>query len=144
MLEVNPDSSRILRDAVETCARCFKHEMEFNFVQFSGKYPDEAQKAYLFYETILNKHGKHMSQVVDAACFVNRKYTNCPEHTVLQWIWLHPFVRNKNVINNNVMDIWNKRFGYWFPEEPLSKTMKGFIKKHGLIDPVIKFNIDLT
>jgi hypothetical protein len=69
---------------------------------------------------------------IGAACFRKRAYKNVDADVwVLDWVWLHPYKRNKQVLSQH-WDFFTKKFGDEFHiEHPVSKSMKAFLKKRG-------------
>ena len=47
----------------------------------------------------------------------------------LDWVWLHPFSRNRKMLRNN-WDTFRQRFGQFSVAAPLSAHMSDFIRKH--------------
>ncbi len=90
-------------------------------------------KAFVFFDEIL--------LVTKGACvFRFREYTNFPHHWVMQWVWIHPYLRNENLLSRYT-SVFNREFEYWYPEKPFSKGMKCFIDKNKLISPEEYFKI---
>jgi hypothetical protein len=64
--------------------------------------------------------------VIGGGCF--RK--NAANKYVLDWIWIHPFARNRGKLKS----LWPKfkeKFGDFSLQEPLSAHMEMFMQKHG-------------
>ncbi len=127
VIEVTNDSPRKLQQAAFKIAEYAKREIGFDFVPFSVD-DDEQFVAYLFTD-----HGDYAAKlravaVFGACCFRYRKYTNAPAAWALQWVWLHPYFRNKK----HLSEAWRQfkdRFGVFYVEPPFSPAMKHFLQQ---------------
>jgi hypothetical protein len=141
IIEVNKKSPLIFRKSVELCARYFMREGYSDFLHYEASCddpldPDDNPIAFLFCT-----NSSYPPHAIGACCFRLREYYDMPEKFwAMHWAWIHPYARNKGLLFEHI-EIFNKRFGYWYPEPPLSKAMSRFIIKHGLIEPKIHFNL---
>jgi len=133
-IEVLPSSLKSQRNVVEKLAYYFRREFGYGFPQYSADDPAGAV-AYLFLDPMRagKPAGRHTLTVpIGAACFRKRRYTNLDKEVwVLDWVWLHPYQRNKQVLSEN-WEFFVKKFGNDFHvERPLSKSMEAFLTKKG-------------
>ena len=132
IIEVNKKSPVVLRKSVELSARYFLREGYSDLLHY-GLHNDDAI-AFLFCDYDL-------PHAIGACCFRFRSYTDITQRFWrMHWAWIHPFARNKGLLSTHV-ELFNERFGYWYPEKPHSKAMNRFIEKHNLIDPLKKFQV---
>lgn len=133
--ELNPlpvtDTSPIaLRKHTEAFARHFKHEMQYDAVQFGatesqsdvGHVPYEA---YLFHESARDQwEGPDTARLFGACCFRQRE-----SGWSLDWVWLHPYFRARG----HLAKAWQGfqwRYGDNFHiEPPISCGMQQLLKK---------------
>lgn len=124
---VTPYSPRRFREAVEQIAYFFRREFGYDQVQYcSQEIDDDGHRAYLWVKPGTLEHGK--VKVIGACCFRWRKWEGAPPGYRLQWIWFHPHERR----NGHLTKAWpyfQKRFGKFIPESPLSLGMKHFLLK---------------
>lgn len=123
---VDSNSPKSYRLSVNLCARYFQREGYSDFCHYNLDYDDAI--CCLFID-------KSYPQAVGAACFRQREYEDIEDKFwTMHWAWLHPFIRNNGILSNCI-DVFNDKFGYWYPETPHSKAMVSFISKHKLVSP---------
>ena len=74
---------------------------------------------------LITNETPYPNRVIGGACFRQKK----SNEYFLDWVWFHPFARNRKNLKNN----WNEfkdKFGKFAVTEPLSSHMEDFIKKH--------------
>lgn len=114
--------------ALATIARYFKSEFRYDYLQYDESDVDPTCVGMLVCERAsdLVKHEEHFpSYVIGACCF--RK--NAAGEDFLDWIWLHPFARNRGKLK----ELWPQlkmHFGNFFLSAPVSAHMEAFIAKH--------------
>lgn len=144
--EITWDDPTQLRRLVEECARYFRREFRYDFVPYSAtemSCPDaftHKTAAYVFTHPEccldINKSTGDLIRklrVVGACCFRWRVWTDRPHGYAMQWIWLHPYVRNKGYLKL-CWPYFLHRFGEFLVEPPLSPAMRHFVKKYGTAD----------
>lgn len=93
-------------------AQYFRREFRYDFVQFCEKEDDEYE-AYIFTE---------YDDAIGACCF--RKRENKEDSWwALQWIWLHPYFRDRGVLSKH-WKFFESRYEIFDVERPLSNAMK--------------------
>lgn len=106
----------------------FKKEMNFDCLQFDeSMYGNDDFVGVLFLERAMDLvlHEDHFpARVVGGAVFVAHSITY-----ELDWIWLHPFARNRKLLKNNWRALTH-RFGQFSVAKPVSLQMSAFIQKH--------------
>lgn len=125
------------RRAVYQCARYFQKERGYDFTQYAAPplRDEPTARAFLFFDPdgFLAHPGSGQaryapgSTVIGATCFRRRWYSGEPVW-VLQWIWLHPYVRR----HGHLTAYWpyfKARFGDFAVSAPLSDTMQTFLTK---------------
>jgi hypothetical protein len=124
------------RDALFKCARFFKREFQYDAIQYASPYAlenDNDCHAYIW--TIEKKTVQIKSIVVGAFCFRLREWGGFG----FQWIWLHPYVRNRGLLSRHWSEMENKFGKNFYCEPPYSPAMHSFIVKnshtaHYLVD----------
>lgn len=124
LVKVLPGSPRLLRREVERFACYFRREFHYDFVQF------EASWAGPYTAYIIPSNGGGFWWA-GACCFQKRIFPHMSgmELDSLQWIWLHPYFRNRKILRG----IWSElraAHGDFFLEHPLSPAMKAFFLKY--------------
>ncbi len=135
-LLVVPDSPYRIRRFVETFAKHFRREFAYDFVPFEaaetpttlGYIPYEA---YLFHEVardLLAPDYPVKHRCFGACVFRRVECENAPACWSLQWVWLHPYFRNRGYLS----EIWPEfiqKYGSFNVELPLSAAMEKFLEK---------------
>ncbi len=138
--EVTIKSSLSLRLCVRQFARYFMREGYSDFLHYDIDDKQDNPVAFLFFDSQVTD--REMRQMPIGAClFRYREYENVPVgFWTMHWAWIHPYKRHKGILSEHVQK-FNDQFGYWFPETPHSKAMQSFIKKHKMVHPFKKFNV---
>ena len=130
IIKVTHKSPLILRQSLLLCAKYFQREGYSDMLHYN--LDEKNFVGYLFTEP-------NRFHAVGGCIFRFREYNNIPEKFwTMHWIWMHPYIRNKGLLSKYV-DKFNKEFGYWYPEHPLSKAMQRFVIKHKFVNPSEKF-----
>ena len=126
------ESPRSAHTAVEACARMFKREFAYDFVQYSALefYDPKETRAFLWTTRSEDREGY---RALGACCLRWRVYTNLPAPCwAMQWVWLHPYARHKGALTA----LWPTLIVQCAPllvEPPLSLAMQGFLRHKGTI-----------
>lgn len=124
---VTPDSTPVLRNAVEHLAWYFKREFRYDFVQYdAADKTEDGHVAFLWADRETAAYGKAI--VFGACCFRYREWTNVPAGYALQWIWLHPYKRTEGYLTR-AWPYFQARFPGFLPEPPFSRAMDSFLRK---------------
>lgn len=152
LVKVGDNSSMRDRKAVEKIATFFQREMEYDFIQYDASEPSGGTHepyiptiAYLFTNPDLlhyTKNRKSKILTIGGCCFRKRDHENISDLIwELDWIWLHPYERNKGVL----VKYWKhflREFKIFFPSQPISKSMEKFLtKQNHPIDAKVHFNL---
>lgn len=120
------DSDKRLHLMVEKLAKYFRREFQYDSIQYSARESMEkngTQEAFLW----TNDPGcRHFA--IGACCFRWRVWTNAPPGWALQWIWLHPYERNRGRLTR-AWPYFQDRFGDFHVEPPLSPAMRAFLAR---------------
>src|SRR5262249_3080220 len=92
-----------LRRAVEQLARYFRREFSYDFCQYNAQECDPLHRAYLWCSHCDTQYrsGTSFYPVIGACCFRYRHDVEPlppgipPDYYALQWIWFHPYERNR-------------------------------------------------
>lgn len=122
LTEVTSSSKKHLRTACYKIAQFFQKEFKSDFVPFCEN-DNDTYKAYLFLDDEWFDR-----DVIGACCFRLRKYENV-EFWAMQWIWIHPYYRNKGILKEN-WEHFRKKHGNFWVEPSYSKAMEAFLKKY--------------
>ena len=127
LLYIEPTSDCALKTALETMACYFKQEFRYDYLQYDkSEHPSECT-GVLFCERAMDlvRDENHFpNRVIGGACF-RREET---EFYFLDWIWLHPFARNRGRLSREWKAMESK-FGKFGFTEPLSPHMAAFLKR---------------
>ncbi len=124
---VMEDSPLSLKKKVYKIASYFRREEEYDFVQFS-----DTEKEYSIhpYHAWCWTIGHYPTLLAGACCFRWREYKEEPAAYYMQWIWLHPYRRNKGLLKESwpfFKSLYGEKF---FVEHPYSESMRYFLKKY--------------
>jgi len=131
-------SPKRLRNQVEEFALHFKHEFNYDFVQYrSNEQPKNCKgyspyEAWLFHEDAPDKYDigePEHRRSIGVCCFrSNNGYKGKPAWR-LDWVWFHPF-RRRRAIMSGQWSMFQERYGRFSVEKPLSLSMEQFLKKY--------------
>jgi hypothetical protein len=109
------------RKAVRCCAIYFRREFRFDFVQYEGadETPDPTARAYLWADDGHVAYG--------ACCFRWRVPSQGEPWWALQWIWFHPYERERGHLKRT-WPLFEARYGDFAVEGPISRAMRAFLK----------------
>jgi hypothetical protein len=123
LLRITSKSRKDLKRIVERFAHYFHYETDGDFPPY---YTDEAPwTAYLF----TNKETESPRLWVGACVFCKRSFDDIEgEIEVLEWIWLHPYFRGKDILKEQWPTL-RKNHGDFLVERP-GPAMRNFLMKH--------------
>jgi hypothetical protein len=127
LMYITPTSPNNQRESLELMAGHFKREMRFDHLQYEACAHDDNCVGALICDpaTDLVIDESHFpNYVVGGACF---RRASSGDY-VLDWIWLHPFARNRRKLRR----FWPRfkdQFGEFQLTGPLSPHMKSFLEK---------------
>lgn len=127
ILYIEQSSNKNQKQALELIAYYFKREFNYDNLQYCAKDLNDDCVGILFVEraTDLVKHDEHYpNRVIGGACF--RKEN---DNYFLDWIWLHPFARNRKKLSG-YWPGFKSKFRNFEVTPPLSAHMSAFIEKH--------------
>lgn len=141
--EVHYYSPIYWRKYLEEMAYYFKREQRYDGLQYSAtshnsEVPSDTA-AFLFatrnYKRFKNIIPDDQNDVLifGGCCFRYRQYLDHDPEWALQWVYLHPMVRKEGILSS-CWGYFEKRFGTFLVETPLSLAMQAFILKHGCPD----------
>ena len=131
IITIDKQSDLDLCEEVFKIAKYFKEELNYNKVPYSplGMTPKE-DIALLFTEEAIDIYKTEpMPYRIYGACYFSKmKCTKGEDYWALEWIWFHPFFRNRG----NLKKYWaylEENFGNFIIKEPISNDMKAFLKR---------------
>lgn len=128
-LEAGSVEEGYLKDHLSNIAKYFKKEMRFDRLQYDkNMYTKSDCVGFLFISRavdIVEIVEHHPRRVIGGGCF---RILNEDEYE-LDWIWLHPFARNRGELRKRWSPLQGK-FGQFAVAKPLSAHMASFILKH--------------
>lgn len=112
--------------AVQKIATFFKREMEFSSLQYVAleKMVQDTTDAYIWIDESWSD-----KFAVGACAFSLCKDVDESQKWEMQWVWFHPYYRNKGLLASawkGFEEKYGKDFG---KEPPISKAMQAFINK---------------
>jgi hypothetical protein len=131
---VRSQAPAAMRRAVYTCARYFRREFRYDFVQYSEREEEPSARAFLWHAWEYDM--RHRAEVWGACCFRWRTWQASAPVWALQWIWLHPYLRNQGLLSAT-WPYFLKRFGWFDVEAPYSPAMRAFLSKVGWVRPFV-------
>jgi hypothetical protein len=129
ILYVFPSSDDEIQSALELLAEYFKKEFRYDYLQYCKRDSNSDCTGFLITERALDlteEFDHHPYRIVGGGCF----RTNGPDNYFLDWVWFHPFARNRGRLKK-LWPLFKEKFGEFSITEPLSAHMKEFITKHG-------------
>ena len=128
ILYVEDSSEDELRKALELMASYFKKEFKYDYLQYCATDINENCIGFLFVEKamdLVEHEHHHPYRVIGGGCF-RMKHTN---KYILDWIWFHPFARNRGLLKKYWPEFKNE-FGNFGFTTPLSAHMEQFVQKY--------------
>ena len=129
--EVNENSAFEIRKALEKFAQYFKAEFRYDQVQYYADEHDENCIGFLFTESALDvctdEHTQMPTRCSGGVCFRRVKFDK-GEKWILNWVWLHPFFRNRGILSKHWQQ-FRTQFNDFIVERPLSSAMQSFLDK---------------
>jgi len=137
MVTVNHKSPDRYKKAIYKIAKFFKNEFSYDFIQYAEKENDTQHIAYCWIHPQIVPIISHMDDfrvsIIGATCFRYRKnYKNMKPFWGMQWMWLHPYFRDKGYFKKSY-PIFKEKIGEFIMEPPFSRTMATLVndKKYG-------------
>lgn len=128
---ITPTSPKNQREALEVMAGYFKREMRYDHLQYEAAAHDDHCTGALICDPasdLVTNESHFPNYVIGGACFRRRLAGGY----ALDWIWLHPFARNRRKLSR----LWPRfkdKFGEFQLTEPLSPHMKSFLEKRATV-----------
>ncbi|HHX8566615.1 hypothetical protein NB476_12845, partial [Vibrio sp. RM-44-3] len=127
LFSITRSSPRAHKEALEKLALYFMREEGYTNLQFvAGEVSNPEYHGFAFTELALDAFGEELAEMptrlLGGGCFRKRSFAD-GEHWVLDWVWIHPYARNKGLFSNHI-DYFKETFGNFYPEFPISKAMK--------------------
>lgn len=129
ILYVLPSSDDELQGALELLAEYFKKEFRYDYLQYCKGDSNSDCTGFLITERawdLAEEIDHHPYRIVGGGCF----RTKSPDNYFLDWVWFHPFARNRGMLKK-AWPLFKEKFREFSVTEPLSAHMKEFIAKHG-------------
>lgn len=121
LIPVRHDSAWNLRNATRVLARYFQKEFFYDFIQWETYDNDPNTIAFLW-----TRAPETIEPVWGAACFRWRDRTDAPAGWSLDWVWFHPYERNKGHLKE-AWPFFKTVFGDFDVSTPTSPAMKAFV-----------------
>jgi hypothetical protein len=130
LIIVDNKSDIDFREEVFKIAEYFKRELNYDKVPYSSfGIKGVEHKALLFTVDADDQYkaGLMPYRIFGSCCFTKINFPEDKDYWVLEWIWLHPFFRNRG----NLKKYWvylEKNFDDFLVREPVSNDMKKFLE----------------
>lgn len=131
IIYVDKQSNIDLYEEVYKLAKYFKEELNYDSVPFCKLgMLSETYDVSLFTEQALDKYIKEPIpyRIYGACLFTKMNFTKGGDYWVLEWIWIHPFFRNRGNLKKN-WNILEEQFEKFLIRKPISPDMSNFLKK---------------
>lgn len=119
LVKTKRDNNKVLQ-----YARYFLRESGYDFLQYDDNdYRSPETKSFLISDS------RYIAGWVGAACFRWVEWKDHEPCWILDWVWIHPFFRNKGVLEGS----WPNFFHYidgFIVSTPISGAMQRFLDKH--------------
>lgn len=130
IIEINKYSDIDLYKEVYKIAKYFKEELNYDSVPFClrGRLSEE-YKVLLFTEQALDiyRKGSVPYRIYGGCLFSKMKFKEDDDYWALEWIWFHPFFRNRGNLKKNWTQL-EENFGNFIIKTPISNDMKAFLE----------------
>ena len=122
---VRRSSPHPLRRAVQRVAHYFRREMHFDFCQYTedGNFEHTA----FLWSASESLDANNKVDIIGACCFQPTTFTDIGTLPSLTWIWIHPYRRRSGMLIRS-WPYFEKRFGRFYVEKPLSSAMEQFLQ----------------
>lgn len=88
------------------------------------EHEDERDRIFV----LTRKKDGETEYAIGAIIFRWRNYSDAPGELVLNWVWIHPFLRRQGILTA-YWGLFRRLYGNFFVEPPLSPAMESFLKK---------------
>lgn len=120
------DCGRSYKNALQKIALFFKREKGYDFVQYTAdEVLDSNIKAFIF----ISERNYELDSIYGGCCFRKRKYKDGGISWALQWIWIHPYEREKGHFKK-AFPLFKDLLGEFEIEGPYSRPMWNFVSKY--------------
>jgi hypothetical protein len=124
-LEITAGSPVALRRIIEEFAQYFQRELGYDYVQFRATDRSD-YRAWLFASPPVQS-----PRVWAGACsFRFQDNPHIGRRWVLQWVWLHPYVRRRGLLGQ-AWSVFHETLGDFYVPPPFSDSMVAFLKRQG-------------
>ena len=123
---VPPTASLTSCKAVHEIAVYFRTEFRYDFAGYSLEHSEPRDSAFLLTHTSDNV----TNYAVGAVFFDWVQGKNYPPCHVLEWVWLHPFLRRRGHLSK-IWPYFTQRFGSFHVSHPRSYAMEKMLEKVG-------------
>lgn len=132
ILYITSESNLRWRKELAKLARYFKVEQRMDVPQYEFEddgvdFPFEGFILLELARDLLQEDKPAPLRVFGGGCFRRRTFKN-DEIWVLDWVWIHPFFRNRGKLSER-WDEFKQRFGEFQVEPPISPAMRQLLQK---------------
>lgn len=127
ILYLESSDARACRESLECMATYFRREFKYDYLQYKSTEHHEGFTGVLFLEKamdLVQDIDHHPNRVIGGAGFWKK-----PNGYVLDWVWFHPFARNRGNLRKHWPELTNK-FGKFEVTPPISAQMGRFLEKN--------------
>lgn len=128
LLDITKSSPVEYRDALEKLALYFKREFKYDSIQFTANEHFQGHSEYKGFAftkpapgSMKKEYPEIPTRFIGGDCF-RKDGSNDHEYWCLDWVWIHPYERNKGLFSTHI-EYFKEKFGDFIPEGPLSKAM---------------------
>jgi hypothetical protein len=127
ILYLESSDARACRESLESMATYFKREFRFDHLQYASAEHHEDFTGVLFLEPdrdLAQNIDDRPNRVIGGAGFLKN-----PNGYVLDWVWFHPFARNRGNLRKHWPELKIK-FGKFAVTTPISAQMQRCLEKN--------------
>ena len=124
---VSNDSWMTLKRSVQDMGSNLYSELHYDGRPYSADAPNPPRNMTAFLWVNRTVVRSDRVPVTGGCCFDLKEYRDTGSLWLMQWIWMHPSVRNQGMLTR-AWPYFEQRFGRFVVQAPLSETMTAFLK----------------
>ena len=138
--EISTSEPLKYRKAVQKLGNYFRREFQSDFPLYHASDTDNSNVVFMWigedYKNDIKSVGYGVCVFDHVVTCQNNTDKSCKEdkHWVLMWAWFHPYERRRGHLSK-ALSYFQKRFGKFDIQHPVSEEMNNFLDKHSITVP---------